>query len=85
VQIGLTEKGGIDKFPISSISAKELQIIGVTGNPHVEYESLLTLISNGKLNPKSLVTKEISLNDVTSVLEEMNNYKTFGFKVITQF
>jgi D-arabinose 1-dehydrogenase-like Zn-dependent alcohol dehydrogenase len=85
VQIGLTEKVGIDKFPINTISAKELQIIGVTGNPHAEYGRLLTLISNGKLNPKSLVTKEISLNDVTSVLEDMNNYKTFGFNVITRF
>jgi D-arabinose 1-dehydrogenase-like Zn-dependent alcohol dehydrogenase len=85
VQIGLTEKVGIDKFPINSISAKELQIIGVTGNPHAQYERLLTLISNGKLNPKSLVTKEISLNDVTTVLEDMNNYKTFGYNVITKF
>lgn len=87
VQVGLTtkEEGGVVGLPVDMITAMELEIVGSIGNPHAEYDGLLRLISQGRLNPKSLVTKEVALSDVTSVLNEMTNYNTFGFNVITDF
>ncbi|MFB6466827.1 zinc-dependent alcohol dehydrogenase family protein [Cytobacillus sp. Hz8] len=87
VQIGLTtsNEGGIAGLPIDVITAQELEIVGSLGNPRTDYDGLLSLIAQEKLNPKSLVSREISLDDVTDVLTDMSNYKTYGFNVITQF
>ncbi|TGU52186.1 alcohol dehydrogenase, partial [Mesorhizobium sp. M00.F.Ca.ET.186.01.1.1] len=85
--IGLTtkEEGGMVGLPIDAITAMELEIVGSIGNPHAAYEGLLTLIAQGKLNPSSLVSKEVALDDVSGILEDMTNYNTFGFNVITKF
>ncbi|GIM47903.1 alcohol dehydrogenase [Collibacillus ludicampi] len=87
VQIGLTtkEEGGMVGLPVDAITAMELEVVGSLGNPHSAYDGLLALIARGKLNPKSLVTREIALDDVSSVLDDMTNFKTFGFNVITEF
>lgn len=87
VQIGLTTQaeGGLASIPIDAITSNELEIVGSLGNPLTDYEGLLALIAQGKLNPKSLVTREISLDEVSDVLNDMTNYKTYGFNVITSF
>lgn len=87
VQIGLTTKdeGGLVGLPVDAITAMELEIVGSLGNPRSEYDGLLSLIARGKLNPKSLVSREVALDDVSVILDDMTNYKTFGFNVITQF
>lgn len=87
VQIGLTthNEAGIVGLPIDAVTAKELEIIGSLGNPRTEYDGLLTLIAQGKLNPRSLVSKEVALDDVNDVLNDMTNFKTYGFNVITSF
>jgi len=87
VQIGLTssdEKGVVD-IPIDMVTVMELEIVGSLGNPVTEYDGLLTLIAQGKLNPKSLVEREISLEQVTDVYNDMSNFKTNGFNIITNF
>lgn len=87
VQIGLTtnEEGGIVGLPIDAITAMELEIAGSLGNPHSAYDGLLTMIAQGKLNPKSLISRTVKLDDVTNVLTDMTSFKTLGFNVITQF
>ncbi|MEH6948182.1 zinc-dependent alcohol dehydrogenase family protein [Bacillus sp. JJ634] len=87
VQIGLTTKneGGLVGLPIDAITAMELEVVGSLGNPRSEYNGLLALIAQGKLNPKSLISREIALDDVSEVLHDMTSYKTYGFNVITQF
>lgn len=87
VQIGLTTsaEGGFVALPIDVVTAKELEIAGSIGNPHPHYDGLLSLIAQGKLNPKSLVSREVSLEKAGDVLQEMTDYKTVGFHVITQF
>ncbi|WP_033828844.1 zinc-dependent alcohol dehydrogenase family protein [Bacillus andreraoultii] len=87
VQIGLTtsNEAGIVDIPIDIVTMMELEIVGSLGNPRTEYDGLLGLIAQGKLNPKSLVSKEISLNDVTDVFKDMSNYRTYGFNIITNF
>jgi threonine dehydrogenase-like Zn-dependent dehydrogenase len=87
VQIGLITKdeGGLVGLPVDAITAMELEIVGIFGNPRSEYDGLLALIACGKLNPQSLVSREVALDDVSTILDDMTNYKTVGFNVITQF
>lgn len=87
VQVGLTteNEGGSVDLPVDMLTAMELEVVGSIGNPHAGYDGLLQLIAQGKLNPKSLISREVSLNDATSVLENMTHYKSFGFNVITSF
>src|SRR5699024_10606454 len=87
IQVGLTtsDEGGFVGLPVDAITAMELEVIGSIGNPHSDYDGLLQLISNGQLNPKTLISKEVKLSDVTDVLNEMTNYNTLGFNVITDF
>jgi len=72
-------------LPIDAITAMELEIVGSIGNPHSAYDGLLALIAQGKLNPGSLVSKQVALDDVSGILDDMTNFQTFGFNVITKF
>jgi propanol-preferring alcohol dehydrogenase len=63
----------------------ELQIIGSYGNPHSAYPTLLSLVGSGRLKPKELVSREVGLEDVDSVLHDMDDFKTAGYVVITRF
>lgn len=87
IQVGLTtsEEGGFVGLPVDAITASELEVIGSIGNPHSDYNGLLQLISSGRLNPKTLISKEVKLSEATDVLNEMTNYNTLGFNVITSF
>lgn len=87
IQVGLTtsEEGGFVGLPVDMITSMELEILGSIGNPHTDYDGLLQLISSGRLNPKTLVSKEVSLNEASKVLDEMTSYNTLGFNIITNF
>ena len=87
VQVGLTtaEEGGMVALPIDMITSLELEIVGSLGNPHPAYRGMLSLVSQGRLNPKSLVEREVGLDDVNEVFNNMTEFKTKGFNVITRF
>lgn len=87
VQVGLTssEEGGIVPLPVDMFTAMELEFVGSLGNPHPDFRGLLSLVSQGRLNPKSLVSCEVALEDASRVLEEMSGFKTMGFNVISKF
>jgi propanol-preferring alcohol dehydrogenase len=40
------------------------------------------MVESGKINPSSLVSAEVSLEDVNSVFEEMTKFNTIGYSVI---
>ncbi|WP_250504192.1 alcohol dehydrogenase catalytic domain-containing protein [Caballeronia sp. AZ7_KS35] len=87
VQIGLTgaEDKGTVGLPLDLLVLKELSIIGSQGNPQSAYPHLLGLVASGRLTPKSLVSREIALDEVQSVLDDMDQYKTSGYVIITKF
>ncbi|WP_142809491.1 zinc-dependent alcohol dehydrogenase family protein [Tepidiphilus olei] len=87
VQIGLTtkEEGGMIPLPVDLFVALEAEFVGSFGNPHPDYAGLLALMAQGKLNPKSLISREVALDEVNDVLTAMSNYNTTGFHVITRF
>ena len=87
VQIGLTTSNeqGMVSLPIDIITLMELEVVGSFGNPHVEYDGLMSLVAEGRLKPRSLVEREVRLEDVNEVFDRMSRFETKGFNIITQF
>ena len=87
VQVGLTsqEEQGIVGLPIDMMIEAEIEFVGSVGNPHTKYPELLAMVQRGHLDPKSLITREVSLSEVTGVIEDMTDFRTVGFNVITDF
>jgi D-arabinose 1-dehydrogenase-like Zn-dependent alcohol dehydrogenase len=86
-QVGLTsgeDKGSVT-VPMDLVVLMELQIVGSYGNPHSAYPTLLGLVAAGRLKPKELVSREVGLEDVDSVLHDMDDFKTTGYVIITRF
>ncbi|MDN6149315.1 MAG: zinc-binding dehydrogenase [Yaniella sp.] len=87
VQVGLTgsEEQGIAQIPIDAMTAGEIELVGSFGNPRPDFPGLLALVSQGRLDPGSLVEREVGLGDVNEVFDNMSEFKTKGFNIITQF
>ncbi len=86
-QVGLTsqEDRGMVAIPLDMVVFKELDIRGSSGNPQSQYGELLGLVASGKLNPTALVARTVALNEVGSVLHDMDSFKTNGYVIITDF
>lgn len=83
VQVGLTgpESRGSLLVPMDEVVHRELRIFGVSGNPHIRFDPLLSLVSNGRCKPSNLVTRTVDLHEVSAVLESMRHYGTSGMVV----
>lgn len=86
-QVGLTSQAeqGQVSLPTDLIVVNEWEIRGSLGNPQAGYHDLLGLVARGKLNPTKLVSREVRLSDVGSVLDDMDNFRTQGYVIITDF
>lgn len=84
VQVGLTgpESRGWLHVPMDEVVHRELRIFGVSGNPHIRFDPLLSLVSNGRCKPSNLVTRTVDLTEVSAVLESMRLYGTSGMVVV---
>lgn len=87
VQVGLTgaEEQGVAQVPIDAVTASEIEILGSFGNPQHDYPGLLALVAQGRLDPQALIEREVGLGDVNEVFDNMSEFKTRGFNIITQF
>jgi D-arabinose 1-dehydrogenase-like Zn-dependent alcohol dehydrogenase len=87
LQIGLTigSAAGDLTIPIDLVVMHELQLVGSRGMPVTQYEALLGMVAVGKLDPGSLVTGTVSLEEAGAVLASMNDYDTLGFTVIDRY
>ncbi|MDQ0191478.1 zinc-dependent alcohol dehydrogenase family protein [Alicyclobacillus cycloheptanicus] len=87
VQIGLTAaaESGMVALPIDAMTFQEIEFMGSLGNPHSSYAGLLSLVAEGRLNPKSLVESEVELTEVNNIFDKMTRFETRGFNVITSF
>jgi propanol-preferring alcohol dehydrogenase len=86
-QVGLTsqeDKGNIS-VPMDMVVLNELQILGSFGNPQSGYAELFRLVASRRLRPTALVSREVSLEDVDSVLRDMDTFKTLGYVIVTRF
>ncbi len=86
IQIGLLnpEKAGI-VLPFDRIVANELQIVGSHGMQASRYKELMHMIIQGLLNPGKLVKQHVSLEDVLTILPQLDKSSSTGVTVINEF
>ena len=87
VQLGLTtddERGEI-ALPMDAITRWDVSVLGSRGMPPSRYDELLRMIETGTLDPGALVTRRVSLADVSDRLDAMTTYETSGIEVVTEF
>lgn len=84
VQAGLTSahEAGVLPAAVDLLTAKELQILGVSGNPHMRYKPLLSLVERGLCDPAALISHEISLDDVTDSMQALVEHRARGIAVV---
>ncbi len=85
VRMGLTgnDERGILPVPADLMVAKELTIVGSNGMQARCYPEMLRMVESGKLTPSALVSQEVPLEGVNGVLEEMSEFNTLGYAVLT--
>jgi len=83
VQVGLlasdqTRPG----LPMDLVVGNELEIYGSHGLAAADYAPLMALVASGKLNPRRLVQRTISLAEAPQALAEMGDFQHRGMMVI---
>jgi alcohol dehydrogenase len=86
VQIGLTlaEESWVS-IPMYEVLSKELTLVGSHGMQAHRYPDMLAMIANGKLNPKALIGKTVSLEQAGQELASMGSFTQQGVSVISEF
>lgn len=87
VQVGLTtdaERGEVS-LPTDYVTRWDLSVLGSRGMPPSRYDELLRMIDDGALDPGRLVTREVTLEEVSGRLAAMTHYDTEGVEVVTAF
>ncbi|GAA0552697.1 alcohol dehydrogenase catalytic domain-containing protein [Halorubrum ejinorense] len=85
VQVGLTtdaERGEVS-LPTDWMTRWEISFLGSRGMPPTSYGDLFALIEATDVDPGALVTRELSLSDVSDRLAAMNEYAVRGVEVVT--
>lgn len=83
IQVGLMTGNHKNlKVPMDRIMSNELEIIGSHGMQAYKYPEMLKMIVNGKLKPKKLIEKTISLENTISELPNMDSFNHNGVVII---
>ena len=83
IQVGLmTGDHKHPKIPMDKVVADELEIVGSHGMQAFRYTEMFEMIKLGKLNPKLLVGKKISLEGAPQALMNMDKFENVGVTVI---
>lgn len=83
IQIGIMESGKHNALvPVDKIIGRELEILGSHGMQAHRYPEMLEMIRDGKLNPRKLIGKTVSLEESGKELENMDSFRTVGCTVI---
>lgn len=86
VQVGIMETGRHKTaIPMDLIIGRELEILGSHGMQAYKYPEMLEMIGDGRLEPKKLIGKTISLEESLDELVNMNNFSATGVTVIDSF
>lgn len=85
VQVGLPIGGQNPIVPMGMVAGKELEIVGSHGCDARDMPKILSLVASGKLDPKQLIEREVSLEQGAKALMEMDNGSPIGMVMITQF
>ena len=71
--------------PMDRVISHELEIVGSHGMQAHRYDAMMAMIQSGRLTPEQLVGREISLAESIEVLTTMDQFKTTGVTVVTEF
>ena len=83
IQVGIMEIGQhLSPIPIDKIIGRELEVIGSHGMQAHRYPEMLAMIMSGKLDPRQLIGKTLSLSDSPAHLMSMNEFSDVGVSVI---
>lgn len=86
VQVGLMLGGNNTPIvPMSTVIAKELEILGSHGMQAHRYDAMFAMIRSGKLSPQRLIGRTISLEQSIDALMNMDRFEVAGVTVITEF
>lgn len=86
IQVGLlTGEDYMPGIPMHQVIARELEIVGSHGMQAYKYNDMLEMISDGRLNPKLLISRTVSLEKAPEELENMNKFQSDGIIIIDQF
>jgi D-arabinose 1-dehydrogenase-like Zn-dependent alcohol dehydrogenase len=84
VQVGLLPPArGRPEVPMDRVVGLELQVLGSHGMAAHAYPELLGLIAAGRLDPRPLVTRRLTLDDAGAALAEVGRQP--GIAVVTSF
>ena len=81
VQIGLLPENHT-AIPMATVIGKELEVLGSHGMQAHRYPKMMEMILDGRLDPRRLVTRTISLSDVAEAVPEMGTKQCPGVTVI---
>lgn len=83
VQVGLmTGEHATPPIPMDLVVAHELEIVGSHGMAAHEYPAMLAAIATGRIDPRGLVGRTISLDEAPRALAEMDATPRPGMTVI---
>jgi len=86
IQVGLLAGDEKDPpLPMGKVISDELEIIGSHGMQAHRYPEMLSMILNGKLQPKQLIGQTVNLEEGAKILTEMNTFPSSGVMVINEF
>jgi len=87
VQIGLTtqEEEGMVALPTDAMVMQEIEFIGSLGMSPTNYDEIFRMVSTGKLDPSSVISETVTLEDVNEKLAAMSDFETVGIPVIDEF
>ncbi|MBL9165929.1 MAG: zinc-dependent alcohol dehydrogenase family protein [Planctomycetaceae bacterium] len=86
VQVGLLAGSEFQpRLPMELVIGRELEIYGSHGLAATDYAKLLALVASGKLDPRRLVHRTISLAEAPAALAAMGSFGQPGITVIAEF
>lgn len=85
VQVGLPIGGQNPIVPMGMVVGKELDIVGSHGCASEDMPRILSLVQCGKLDPKKLIEREVTLEEGAMALMDMDHKSPVGMTMITKF
>ncbi len=86
IQVGLmTGNHKHPVVPMDKVVANELEIIGSHGMQAFRYSEMFEMIQSGKLKPKKLVGKTVTLEEGIKELVAMDKFENLGVAIINKF
>ena len=73
------------RVPMGKVIADELEILGSHGMQAHKYPEMMEMIVSGKLTPKKLIERTVSLETAAELLPSMDQYSGSGITVINRF